>query len=324
MLRYQGAECPHCNKAFTREDDIVVCPICGAPHHRPCYKENAGCALEAQHAQGKEWRPNHADANADSRNSHDVVQCPSCGGLNPPSGIFCQICGGRLGVTRPSGPDHGEEGFSFAPQFGAFASPYGGLNPEDEVDGITVKEYATYVGPASYHYLPRFKLLSQNSKVVSFNWSAFIFGFFYFLYRKINKAALVLGALCALTLVPSFYYAYEYIKEVIMQYGNLTLPLPIITTPTLERIIMAVKAMQAVQFGLAVASGFLANQLYLKSAARKIKQIRERSKQAETRSYIDNLARAGGVSISFVALGVFCLIAGYTLVSYLLGLLLLS
>ena len=324
MLRYQGAECPVCNKTFVKDDDIVVCPICGAPHHRSCYQEIDGCALEAQHAQGKEWRRHPETENADSRHNHDVVQCPSCGGVNPPSGIFCQICGSRLGVARPSGPDHQGEGFPFQPQFSVFSSPYGGLNPEDELDGITIKEYATYVGPASYHYLPRFKLIAQNSKLFTFNWSAFFFGFFYFLYRKINKAAVALGVLFALTMVPSLYYSYEYLKEVFMQYGSLTFPLPVITTPLLERILMVAKAMRVVQFGLSVAAGFMANRLYLKSAEHRIKKIRAKYQGADTRIYIDKLAHAGGVSVSFVALGVVCLVVGYTLVSYLLGLLLLS
>ena len=324
MLRYQGAECPVCNKIFVKDDDIVVCPICGAPHHRSCYKEIGGCALEAQHAQGKEWRRNPEPEKTSGQSNRAVVQCTSCGGVNPPNGIFCQICGSRLGAARPNGPDYQGDGFPFQPQFSVFASPYGGLNPEDELDGITIKEYATYIGSASYHYLPRFKMLAQNSKFVTFNWSAFFFGIFYFLYRKMSKAAVVLGILFALTLVPSLYYSFEYLKEVFMQYGGLIFPLPAITTPLLERILMAAKAMQAVQFALSVGAGFMANRLYLQSAERRIKKIRAQHQGADTRIYIEKLAHAGGVSVTYVALGVVCVVVGYLLVSYLLGLVLLS
>ena len=32
--------------------DRVVCPECGAPHHRECYNKNGGCAFTAQHGPG--------------------------------------------------------------------------------------------------------------------------------------------------------------------------------------------------------------------------------------------------------------------------------
>ena len=31
LANYTGARCPVCNKRFTDNDDIVVCPVCGAP-----------------------------------------------------------------------------------------------------------------------------------------------------------------------------------------------------------------------------------------------------------------------------------------------------
>ncbi len=34
MINFTGIKCPVCGKAFTDEDDIVVCPKCGAPYHR--------------------------------------------------------------------------------------------------------------------------------------------------------------------------------------------------------------------------------------------------------------------------------------------------
>ncbi len=327
MRRYQGAECPVCNKTFVKDDDIVVCPVCGAPHHRECYKDNAGCALESQHAIGKEWQPtdnNNTQANPGQNSGQAVMQCGNCGGLNPPGGIFCQLCGSQLNSAHPGGYNQQGGGAPFAPPFAVFASPYGGLNPEEEIDGITIKELATYVGPASYHYVPRFKLLAENKRAGSFNWSAFFFTFFYFFYRKINKAAVAACIIFALTLAPSFYYAYEFSKEVIMQYGSISLPLPALSTPALEQILTVVKIMQGVQFGLALASGFLANRLYLQSAAGKIKQIRSGAGQTDTRGYINQLAHAGGVSPFAAIIAVACLIMGYFAVSYMLGTMLLA
>ena len=42
-FRYSQEKCPVCENEFTNDDDIVVCPLCGTPHHRECYKKNGEC-----------------------------------------------------------------------------------------------------------------------------------------------------------------------------------------------------------------------------------------------------------------------------------------
>ena len=37
MNKYVNVPCAKCGKPFTEDDDVVVCPDCGAPHHRSCY-----------------------------------------------------------------------------------------------------------------------------------------------------------------------------------------------------------------------------------------------------------------------------------------------
>ena len=39
MLDYTHIKCPVCGDTFKEDDDIVVCPQCGAPYHRACYQE---------------------------------------------------------------------------------------------------------------------------------------------------------------------------------------------------------------------------------------------------------------------------------------------
>ena len=36
MPKYYGCPCEGCGKPLTLQDDIVVCPDCGAPYHRVC------------------------------------------------------------------------------------------------------------------------------------------------------------------------------------------------------------------------------------------------------------------------------------------------
>ena len=39
MPKYYGCPCEGCGKPLTLQDDIVVCPDCGAPYHRDCYEK---------------------------------------------------------------------------------------------------------------------------------------------------------------------------------------------------------------------------------------------------------------------------------------------
>ena len=39
MPKYYGCPCEGCGEPLTLQDDIVVCPDCGAPYHRTCYEK---------------------------------------------------------------------------------------------------------------------------------------------------------------------------------------------------------------------------------------------------------------------------------------------
>ena len=56
-MDYKGIKCPVCEKPFTENDDIVVCPTCGAPYHRACYMEKGACIFTDLHEAGKDWAP---------------------------------------------------------------------------------------------------------------------------------------------------------------------------------------------------------------------------------------------------------------------------
>ena len=43
MPKYYGCPCEGCSKPLTLQDDIVVCPDCGAPYHRDCYEKLGRC-----------------------------------------------------------------------------------------------------------------------------------------------------------------------------------------------------------------------------------------------------------------------------------------
>ena len=57
MNRYENIPCPICKKPLGKDEDIVVCPECGAPYHRACYMDTGHCIFPELHASGKAWKP---------------------------------------------------------------------------------------------------------------------------------------------------------------------------------------------------------------------------------------------------------------------------
>ena len=55
MSRFKNKLCPVCRIAFNEDEDIVVCPDCGTPHHRECYMKIGHCGIEEYHAKGFVW-----------------------------------------------------------------------------------------------------------------------------------------------------------------------------------------------------------------------------------------------------------------------------
>ena len=49
MPKYYGCPCEGCGKPLTLQDDIVVCPDCGAPYHRVCYEKLGQCIHRPAH-----------------------------------------------------------------------------------------------------------------------------------------------------------------------------------------------------------------------------------------------------------------------------------
>ena len=47
--------CPACRELFTDTDDVVVCPECGTPHHRKCYRINGECVNKIRHGTEFNW-----------------------------------------------------------------------------------------------------------------------------------------------------------------------------------------------------------------------------------------------------------------------------
>lgn len=229
-MRYKDIICSVCGQPFTEEDDVVVCPVCGTPHHRACWMRNEHCANEALHEQGFEWkfpedkdpviqleeqkRKAHSPApDFTFKNGEAVVECPHCGALNYENDAFCMKCRAPLkneGTTEtasdmpPQETQNNAQGYAYTdPRRLAYDNQvlYGGLDPNVMIDGIPVAEYSDYIGGnAPGRIIRRLAGMERYDRKISFNFAAFVFGPIWFFYRKMYKTGamiLVLVTLCA-------------------------------------------------------------------------------------------------------------------------------
>lgn len=224
MARYTGNTCPICKEKFKASDDIVVCPDCGTPYHRACWKTVGACVHAAEHATGFEWKPD-----AVPEEVHAAV-CANCGTQNTPGATHCSHCSVPLDAhrhaaekaanqegsapvyTRGSSPYNGGApgGAAAGPRLETFATDKNGgiyrreVGPDDAIDGIKARDWASYVGQSHTYFLMQFFRLSTQKHSLTACFSALIFGPAYLFYRKMWKEGLLTGALFLLLQIPSW------------------------------------------------------------------------------------------------------------------------
>lgn len=277
MSRYTGLLCESCKKPFTDNDDIVVCPDCGAPQHRSCYETQGHCALRDQHSDKFVWQAQKPDAGSEDRHAQSAI-CPNCNAANPPHGRYCQMCGSPLesaGSTQNASGAYGQYNQNTQSYGGQPSSGfnYAGNDAFEhwDINGVSSRELSAYTGSSSYYFLRQFKLILRTQYNMSWNWSALIFGFFYFFYRKMYKVGLALLGFYIVSMIP----------------GLLTYFGPTDATIEMMGVVIAYNSQMAAQtapfmtvlntmsFFLRVWCAIFANKLYLQSVLKDIQRCRE-------------------------------------------------
>lgn len=344
MSNYTGVRCPACAKKFAASDDIVVCPVCGAPHHRACYQDTGDCVFAAEHLSGKEWQaPQETPADGDHAGGDHAQdpsrqpatkRCGECGASNPAESIYCQICGNRLNAAARAQEDkqRGDAMFqswvfpNYEMHFDPQTFVYGGMRPDETIDGLPVADLAVYVGPNASYYLPRFKMFSDGAPSISLNFSSFIFSYFYFFYRRLYAIGAVMLAVSIAAMIPYLLYVREMMPELVLDASfapfmnmvrqwNLQLNLPPVEeinrslAASYERLYLILRV---VNFGLRLAMASLANMFYYRKTIKGVAEIRARFGEGFDKTrYHAALAYSGGVSQIAAAGAVVLTIAAY-------------
>ena len=224
MTRYTGNHCPVCEQAFTDTDDIVVCPDCGTPYHRDCWKKVGACMHRSEHAAGFEWQPEIGPEAAKA--AHEAT-CPNCGTRNTPGAARCSHCGCPLPRSEADSADAAKpeeqvpiyardpsavnnRSAAPGPHIETYSADREGaiyrreIGPEDTIDGIKAKDWAAYVGRSPMYYLMQFFRMSITNRKAAVCLSAFLFGPAYLFYRKMWKEGLLTAILTIVLSIPTF------------------------------------------------------------------------------------------------------------------------
>lgn len=213
MPKYIGQPCTSCRNLFKDGDEVVVCPQCGSPYHKDCYKLEGKCINTLLHESGSDWHPEPVVIPGESR---PEVVCPNCGNHNPAEALFCTSCGRSLDPGRFADPHTIPQYTPQNPAPDQQYDPYGSARPENSpflnvhtvsadtpVDTNTVGEYTKYVGVKYYYYIPKFLKFAKQGGKASFNIPAFFFPHVWFFYRKMPIHGIIVLILSVITSIPS-------------------------------------------------------------------------------------------------------------------------
>lgn len=207
-MNYIGEQCFYCGKNFEDGDDIVVCPECGTPYHRGCYKQAGECINHQLHESGESWKQKAAQE-TEQKSEEAVKICPRCRCLNEHNAMCCRQCGAPLTDENGGTPEPGESSAAAGSIFAEIDlnSQYLGFNPDEDFGGgAKLKEVSQFVGTNTLYYIPLFKRMKDFGSKISFNMICLFFPYFYFANRKMWLWAVLTALISTLLNIPSLIY----------------------------------------------------------------------------------------------------------------------
>ncbi len=266
-MNYIGAACPVCGQKFAEGDDIVVCPDCGTPYHRSCYKEAGHCIMAELHASGKEW-VNPVKPKEEYVQKPTAAACLRCGHLNSADALRCENCNFPLNPSNEGGKQEQHEPPRMADVMG---DVFGSIDPNGSIQKIRIMDIIGFTQKNTQYFVRLFKLLNAEISTMVFNWCALLFGPFYYFYRKMYKKGFILLMIELASYIPSFALAYHLMPQAIA--NPALLETMAFNTSGMEGIMAIASFAGNIPLFIHLYSGFNANKNYFQHSMSALKEI---------------------------------------------------
>ena len=293
MSRFDNKLCPVCRRPLTDKSDVVVCPVCGTPHHRACYMKNNRCGVESWHASGFVWQGHLPDEPANE-------PPPQQGSDDPHHAEYPQ------GAEAPDMSG----GFGQPVDIEEFLEQLQKQTMDDRrgEDGVSSRELSAFVGRSVMHYSQAFAAFRApaapggKKRKVFFNLCAGLFAPVHQFYRRMDLIGVIL------LLLELFYYIPTLLSVIGAANAALLRNISLITS--------------LVSFVVMVLMCMFGDYLYYRFTVKRIKKIRMAYDDGKAEGYYEALAEKGNpswlraiISILAVYFAEACLILYFTRLS---------
>lgn len=301
MYDFSGEKCSVCGSVFGEHDDIIVCPICGAPHHRDCYKVGNRCAFEDSHSEGFEWLPtgsseesssaqsNYDDAERDNSRSKPNI-CKNCGGRNRDQALYCAYCEAPL-----FGNETGESAYTrSADFFYTVGNEETAISDGELIEEVPVGDLKKFIGTSWYYYIPQFLYFARNLKKASINITAFITHGLWFISRKMYFIGIPL-----LIVMMGVQVFQSYIECLMYPNGPVTYAEALSGTTEFMTehpfLVLGMILCTVIQIAVVFFSGVFGNRIYMSHCIKKTRKLNSEAGSAE--QFNSSLGEAGGIAV---------------------------
>lgn len=248
MPKYENYKCPVCHRQFEKDDDIVTCPECGTPHHRECYKLVGHCVNEGLHKNDYSFLEAEKPM---KKEPEEIYYSQSENEDLQGEDIINEAKAQSVKDDEESNNDDkskkAQGGFS---PFQTIQIDMGQYSEKGEIDGVSITDIAATIRNNVPRFISKFKQFSEKKKKLSWNWSAFFFGSFYLLFRKMYKQGIAFFCLVISVIIGGeaaiMKFAPQYI-EAMQSFINSYDTSKAISTADLQGIMSAPDSMTAVK-----------------------------------------------------------------------------
>lgn len=218
-MNYIGEQCFCCGNKFDGNDDVVVCPDCGTPYHRECYKQAGECLNRELHESGESWKREITGQD----DVKDEKKCPHCQQKNSADAEKCSSCGRYFEQTDTPHEERlsHEEMASLFSQMDVNKECLG-FDPEEDYDGVALKDISSFVNSNTLYYIPLFKRMKSFGSKISFNAACLFFPYFYFANRKMWGWAVITALISLAFDIPAMLYIIGQQGEMLPYMGEIS------------------------------------------------------------------------------------------------------